>query len=117
SSERRHDYFHICQHLFQALLMVMCREVRESRLFQFPYQKAEASPDFAPSQLEDPMTAAQDYMKNHLHEPLQIDEMARRFLLSRTEFTRRFKNATGKTFKEYLTELRLQEASHLLCNT
>nr|WP_237665885.1 MULTISPECIES: helix-turn-helix transcriptional regulator [unclassified Vibrio] len=36
--------------------------------------------------------------------------------VSERSLQRRFKNATGKTFKEYLTEYRLDQACRLLIN-
>lgn len=115
---QRDNYLEICQHLFQALIFAMCREMSEAHIFQFNYQRPEASLE-EPREIKihDPIPAAQAYMKNRLHLPLCIDDVAREFLLSRTEFTRRFRQQTGMSFLEYLTEVRLEEAKRLLATT
>lgn len=107
----------ICRHLFQALLIALCREIGAGRIFQFARQKAGLPREAMQSRLHDPIPAAQDYIKAHLHLPLRIDDVARQILLSRTEFTGRFRRQTGQTFNEYLTDLRLQEAGRLLEST
>jgi AraC-like DNA-binding protein len=117
AAERQRDYRTICNHLIQALLVTLCREMQENRIFQFNHQKMQASQEILHGQLDNPVTAAREYMKNHLHQPLHIDDMARRFLLSRSEFTQRFKRETGQTFKQYLTASRMEEARRLLRET
>ncbi len=108
------DYRAICQNLFHSLLMTICRDIREERIFLFSRQK----PEELPSQPhQNPIEAAQEYMKNHLHEPLLINDVARRFHFSRTEFVRHFREQTGQTFNQYLTEARLAEARRLLSAT
>lgn len=96
ASEQQQDYRVACNYLMQALLSMLCREIKTNHLFQFNYQKPQASSEFEQNPLQDPITAAQDYMKNHFHEPLQIDEVARHLLLSRTEFTQSFKRRNRK---------------------
>ena len=118
ATTQRDDYLEICNHLFQALILAMCREMSEAHIFQFNYQRPEAtSEDPREIKIHDPISAAQVYMKNRLHLPLRIDDVAREFLLSRTEFTRRFRQQTGMSFLEYLTEVRLEEAKRLLATT
>jgi AraC-like DNA-binding protein len=117
AAQRREGYREICQHLLSALLLAMGREMREERIFQFNYQKAQSPETARDKKAGDPIAMAQAYMKGHLHQPLLINDVARQFFLSRTEFTRRFRHATGQTFKEHLTQLRLEEARRLLENT
>ena len=108
------DYRAICQHLFQSLLMTICRDIREDRIFLFSRQKPEELPG---QNHRNPIEAAQEYMKNHLHEPLLINDVARRFQFSRTKFLLSFREETGQTFNDYLTEVRLAEARRLLSST
>jgi AraC-like DNA-binding protein len=118
AAARRSGYRDICNHLFLALLMAMCREIEEGNIFQFNYQKAEAPKEnLRDRKIHAPIATAQEYIKNHLHQALRIDDVARQVLLSRTEFTARFRCETGKSFHEYLTAVRLEEARRLLAET
>lgn len=64
-----------------------------------------------------PIEQAKEYIKNHLDRPLTIDMVARWIGFSRTVFTQRFREETGQSFKNYLTDLRLKEAEELLRNS
>lgn len=115
ATERRGSYRDVCQHLVHSLLLIICREIREGRLFQFGYQKMESAQGASIGEKQhDPIKAAREYIKNHAHQSLQIDDVARYFLLSRSSFTQRFRRETGQTFNEYLTAVRLEEARRLL---
>lgn len=114
---RREDYREIGQYLLHSLLLALCREIRGGHIFQFNRQKPEASPAIARPKNHDPIADVQEYMKSHLHQPLQINGVARRCFMSRTEFTQRFRRETGQTFKQYLTQVRLEEARRLLEST
>lgn len=108
------DYRAICQNLMSSIFRTICRDIREDRIFLFSRQKPES---VSPQKYQDPIEAAQEYMKDHLHLPLRINDVARRYLFSRTEFQRHLRLKTGRTFTQYLTELRLQEACRLLSST
>jgi hypothetical protein len=43
ATAQRGDYREICNHLFQALIFTMCREMSESHIFQFNYQKTDST--------------------------------------------------------------------------
>jgi AraC-like DNA-binding protein len=60
---------------------------------------------------------AQSYILHHLALPLSVDHMAQRAFMSRSQFTRRFRQATGCSFVEYLTTLRLERAKQFLMDT
>lgn len=118
ATARRGSYREICQLLLQTLLLAVCREIREDRLFQFHRQKPEhPSEAMHPWSGRDPIVATREYIQSHLHEPLRIDDVAQRFFFSRSQFTRRFKRETGGTFNDYLTRARLEEAKRLLRET
>jgi transcriptional regulator GlxA family with amidase domain len=53
----------------------------------------------------------------HLQEELKIDAIARRAGMSVRNFSRRFKNATGESFSNYLQKLRIENAKRLLEST
>ncbi|MFI8081809.1 GlxA family transcriptional regulator [Kitasatospora sp. NPDC086009] len=54
------------------------------------------------------------WAREHLHEPLPVTELARRALMSRRSFARRFTAATGTTPHAWLRDLRLSRAEELL---
>lgn len=57
------------------------------------------------------------YMFDHLAEPLQIEELARMLGYSRTHFSGLFKQVMGVCPKEYLCQLRIEQAKDLLRGT
>ncbi|MFJ4774936.1 GlxA family transcriptional regulator [Streptomyces sp. NPDC088762] len=57
------------------------------------------------------------WAREHLHEPLPVAELARRALMSRRSFARRFSAATGTTPHSWLLNLRLSRAEELLETT
>ncbi|MFF3649238.1 GlxA family transcriptional regulator [Streptomyces sp. NPDC002181] len=61
--------------------------------------------------------AVLDWARAHLHEPLPVTELARRAMMSRRSFARRFTAATGTTPHAWLRSLRLSRAEELLETT
>lgn len=57
------------------------------------------------------------WAREHLHEPLPVAELARRALMSRRSFARRFAASTGTTPHAWLLGLRLSRAEELLETT
>lgn len=57
------------------------------------------------------------YMMNHYHKDLGIEEVAEVAGLSISHFCTLFKQATGYTFLEYLTECRMEKAKYMLKHT
>lgn len=62
----------------------------------------------------DPIERVQKFTRTRLRRHMPIDEMARYVHMSRSQFTRRFREQTGMTFNEYLTACRIEEAQTLL---
>lgn len=60
---------------------------------------------------------ALDYIKLHYMEPITLDDIAKLLKLSYSRTYHLFKEATGRTFKEYVGFLRLQQAKRLLAET
>lgn len=56
----------------------------------------------------------QDYLQSHLTQKLPISELSTRFRISTRHLQREFKQATGLTLRDYLTELRLEVAKNYL---
>lgn len=57
------------------------------------------------------------YLNKHYTQPLTETFVAQQFGYSREHFSRLFKRATGNSFKEYLTELRCEDAHAKLLNS
>ena len=56
------------------------------------------------------------YINNNCQQPLQLEDIAKRFYLHPAYLSRMFKEKTGITFKEYLTRSRISKANELLRN-
>ncbi|MFK8907955.1 GlxA family transcriptional regulator, partial [Streptomyces sp. YS-3] len=80
---------------------------------QAQYLTAPVPEDSQDKQLTEVLTWARE----HLHEPLPVTELARRALMSKRSFTRRFTAATGTTPHAWLRNLRLSRAEELLETT
>lgn len=58
--------------------------------------------------------SARKYIEQHLKEPLTLEDVANACFLSKSHFCKIFKEETGKTFKTYLNEVRIERAKSLL---
>lgn len=54
------------------------------------------------------------YVKKHHAEPITLDDVCEHFAYSRSFVSHAFKRSTGKSFREYLTDFRLEDAKALL---
>ncbi|SEN31088.1 AraC family transcriptional regulator [Lihuaxuella thermophila] len=68
-------------------------------------------------QYPDAIRRAIYYMEHHFHEPLKLNEIAQKALLSPFHFSRLFKQSTGYSVMEYLLKFRLTQAKQLLVET
>ncbi len=57
------------------------------------------------------------YLNEHFRENVTLSTMAKRAMVSESNFSRQFKSSTGYGFKEYVNVLRLREAQRMLLNT
>ncbi|MBU5348310.1 AraC family transcriptional regulator [Paenibacillus lautus] len=57
------------------------------------------------------------YIREHLHEPLQLSDLAETLQLSPSRVSRLFQDVVGRGFKEYLLLLRLADARRMLVRT
>ena len=57
------------------------------------------------------------YIYNHYSERLILEDVAKKFNLSRSYLSKKFKSVTGFGFKEYIINVRIQHACKLLLNT
>jgi AraC-like DNA-binding protein len=58
-----------------------------------------------------------DYIEEHSHKELSRDAVAEAVHMSGSGFSRFFKARTGMTFKEYVVDVRISRACHLLAST
>lgn len=65
----------------------------------------------------DRLRAALDWAARRIDEPLTLEQLAARSAMSTRTFTRRFRAATGTTFKQWLIDQRLTRARRLLETT
>ena len=104
--------------VFESLLLSLLRTVRRDILDQ-NYLLQEVPPHEAEDQTSDGNSIEQavQYINGHYASPISLDEIARRFLMSRALFTRRFREHTGQSFLEFLNARRLEQACQLLMET
>jgi AraC-like DNA-binding protein len=57
------------------------------------------------------------YIQNNFHTKISLKEVAGLIYLTESNFCKFFKKATGKTYSDYLNELRINEACRLLVQT
>lgn len=57
------------------------------------------------------------YIQNNFHTKISLKEVADLIYLTESNFCKFFKKATGKTYSDYLNELRINEACRLLVQT
>lgn len=104
----------VMESLLLSLLRTMTRDItREQFLLQEvpPHEQDEYSRD------GDAMEQAISYLNTHFAASLTLDEVARRFMYSRADFTRKFRARTGASFLQYLNARRIEQACTLLRDT
>lgn len=57
------------------------------------------------------------YIDLNYHQPITLEDVAENINLTPTYLSRKFKLVTGTTYKEYLTQIRIRQASQLLLTT
>ena len=65
----------------------------------------------------DAVKTAIGYIITNYNKPLTVDSIAKQLFISTRHLMRCFKNETGYTFNEYLTQYRMKKAIHLLKNS
>jgi transcriptional regulator GlxA family with amidase domain len=84
---------------------------RDGGQAQFVAVPVPAQPD------DDTLAPTLDWALEHLDEPLSVDDLARRALMSPRTFARRFRAATGTTPLQWLLRQRIALAQRLLETT
>ncbi|GIQ65577.1 hypothetical protein PACILC2_41450 [Paenibacillus cisolokensis] len=60
---------------------------------------------------------AKKYLSEHYRDDVKASEIAEWLKITPSYFSLLFKQSTGKSFKEYMNELRMEQAKHLLATT
>ncbi|GAB1415016.1 AraC family transcriptional regulator [Paludibacter sp.] len=60
---------------------------------------------------------AQQYINNHFTEDIKLEDLSKHVGMTTTSFCRFFKLRTGKSIIDYLIDVRIGNATHLLANT
>lgn len=87
--------------------------VDTSRRSQLPYVQY----SFKRNHEDGEIYEIQQWLEHHFTEDLSFDELASQFNFGLRNFMRRFKEATGDTPNQYLQNLRIERAKHLLETT
>lgn len=64
-----------------------------------------------------PIRDAKQYMKQHFNEAISLEIISNQVGFNATYFSSLFKKETGKTFSEYLSQIRMEKAKELLKET
>jgi AraC-like DNA-binding protein len=101
----------------KAFFSLLYREAKQENYIlvnQTDYNDLSQSADFGNEEFT---AALQHFIQTHLNERLTVEKAARQLFMSRAQLTRRMRRETGKTFVEYVTEYRIEEAKRLLADT
>ena len=79
-------------------------------MLELAYIKTENNPIAA----TDPITDILQYIKRYHSQRITLDDICKHFGCSRSYVSHLFKKSVGKGFREYLTELRIEDAKSLL---
>ena len=95
------------QHMAGELLLLVARASRKPEVSTMP----------EPTPVQRKVSEIVRHINGHFAEPLELDELSRRFFISRSHLSRTFKEVTGFGFAEYVNITRVREAQRLLRET
>jgi AraC-like DNA-binding protein len=110
--ERPENYKKTAFASLQMFLLLFLRDIKRGRFHDRGIDTLPKSARSSPSPIEMALT----YIDRNLNQALTLDVVAQAVFMARTNFVQQFRRETGKTFREYLTERRLEEAKHWLRN-
>lgn len=97
--------YEILLHSYYSLVMMEIFRVWEKNGFQIKKRKSLTNERFA---------EVSEYISRHCQEPICVEALAKRFHMSYSYFTARFKEYYGQTCKDMILTMRLQKAEDLL---
>ena len=95
-------------HVARRMVVPPHRQGGQSQYIEVPLNKGESEDRFARNL---------EWVQSHLDQPHTLDNLARRFFMSRRTFTRRFRQVTGTSVSAWLLNHRLSLAQRLLEST
>ncbi len=111
------SYMNLCVQLIEQFAgrEIATRCAKTALIHTQPISQAPLVPLYRGVQHQDSVIFnAINWMKENLQTEISINDMGARFALSPRTFNRRFKESTGKPPKNYLQNLRIEAARHLL---
>ena len=106
----------ICNALLIALMHLLLRELENAPAL-LPATVPQNDLQLSAVRSLKPMDQAKEYIRGHIGEPLTLKRVARSVYMSERSFVHQFRQATGQSFMEYLTDRRFEEACSLLQDT
>lgn len=98
------------QVLLHAFLLLFLQEMKAGRF----YNRGTTDLPKSAYKTASPIEMARQYIEKNLNHPLTTDIVAQAVFMARTSFVKRFRDETGMTFHDYLTEKRLEQAQYWL---
>lgn len=86
-------------------------------LFLLRYQKYFEAASIHPEMQDAMIQKTVKYIRRHYSQDITLSEAASHANMTPTYFSKKFKRITGFGFKEYVSKIRISEASHLLLET
>jgi len=107
--EKPEGYREMADISFRGFLRLFLRDLKAGQ-----FSTAGKNTSYESPQDSSPIEMAKIYISSHINQSLTLESVSRAVFMSRTTFSQRFVQETGKTFHQYLTECRLTEAKRLL---
>lgn len=111
---RHVEYEKLFEGSLRLFLLAVQREIKSGR---FIHLDGNVVQEPVVSTSYDPIVRAQEYIVAHLAGELTIDKVAQVVHMSRAQFTRRFHQVTGRTFIEFVSARRVEQAQVFLRET
>lgn len=108
--EKPANYQKTASNSLHNFFLLFLRELEAGHLQPSPVSDVTRTPKVN----ENPMDFAMQYLESHLHQHLTSAKVADAVFMSRSNFLRHFSRATGQSFNQYLTALRLKKSQQLL---
>lgn len=100
------------EQIFLQMLSILINKIRFERediYSSMSFHRKDGKPDY--------VKAAREYIKDNFQNPINCSRIADHIGLERSYLSRIFREQEGQTLKEYLTDVRMKEAMHLLRNS
>lgn len=104
-TERRHFYELVLKANLLKLLSILIRDSRKTKIIGIGDKTNKYLPLFA---------SAIEYIHRHYQEDIRMDQLCKITMVSKTLFCDLFKHFTGKTFNDYLIDIRIKKSTELL---